>query len=206
MIVKMRKAMDNINMLHKGVFILKHALLMIDVQQELVDGNSEIQSVHNKDTLLDNINLVIDKALEDNVLIIFVRDKEVSGGKGPDFQIYQKVNVPMHAKIFDKLATNAFYGTQLMGFLTENEIRHLVVMGCTTEHCIDTAVRTATVHQFDVTLVGDGHSTTDSSILSAEKIINHHNEILHGHYNVDNFSVVRTSHEDLFQPIHNNYR
>jgi nicotinamidase-related amidase len=79
-------------------------------------------------------------------------------------------------------------------------------MGCKTEHCIDTAVRTATVNHFDVTLVGDGHSTTDSSTLSAEKIISHHNEILHGHYNVDNFSVVRTTQEDLFQPIHDNYR
>lgn len=93
-----------------------------------------------------------------------------------------------------------------MGFLKDNAIEHLVIIGCTTEHCIDTAVRTATVNHFDVTLVGDGHSTTDSSTLSVEKIISHHNEILHSHYNVDNFSVVRTTQEDLFQPLHDNYR
>ncbi|MDC2864436.1 MULTISPECIES: isochorismatase family protein [unclassified Bacillus (in: firmicutes)] len=185
---------------------MNQALLIIDVQQELVDGNNETKSVFNKEALLDNINLVINKALESHALIIFIRDKDVTEGKGPGFQIHTKINVPTSAKIFDKAATNAFYGTPLMDFLKGNEIEHLVMMGCKTEHCIDTAVRTATVNHFDVTLVGDGHSTTDSSILPAEKIISHHNEILHGHYNVDNFSVVRTSKEDLFQPIHDNYR
>lgn len=43
----MRKAMDNINMLHKGVFILKHALRIIDVQQELnVDNFSVVRTSH----------------------------------------------------------------------------------------------------------------------------------------------------------------
>ncbi|MFD0769698.1 cysteine hydrolase family protein [Bacillus sp. CGMCC 1.60114] len=185
---------------------MKQALLIIDVQQELVDGNDKNKSVLNKDVLLENINFVINKALESQILIVFIRDKDVADGKGPGFQIHPKIKVPTTAKIFDKAATNSFYGTPLMSFLKDNEIEHLVIMGCKTEHCIDTAVRTATVSHFDVTLVGDGHSTTDSSTLSAEQIINHHNEILHGHYNVDNFSVVRTTQEDLFQPIHNNYR
>ncbi|CRK82127.1 isochorismatase family protein [Neobacillus massiliamazoniensis] len=185
---------------------MNQALLIIDVQQELVDGNNEMKSVLNKEVLLDHVNLVINKALESQVLIVFIRDKDVANGEGPGFQIHPKVKVPTTAKIFDKAATNSFYGTPLLGFLKDNKIEHLVIMGCKTEHCIDTAVRTATVNHFDVTLVGDGHSTTDSSTLSAEKIISHHNEILHGHYNVDNFSVVRTTQEDLFQPIHDNYR
>jgi len=58
----------------------------------------------------------------------------------------------------------------------------------------------------DVTLVGDGHSTTDSGALSAKQIIKHHNETLHGHYNVEHFSVVRNAVEDLFHPIHDSYR
>lgn len=185
---------------------MNQALLIIDVQNELVEGTSEEEGVRNKETLLSNINLVIDKALETNASIIFIRDKDVASGKGPGFQIHANVNVPKTAVTFDKSATNSFYGTPLLEFLKENEIEHLVVMGCKTEHCIDTAVRTATVNHFDVTLVSDGHSTTDSPILSAEQIISHHNEILHGHYNVDNFSVVRSSQEDLFHPIHDSYR
>ncbi|WP_163103049.1 cysteine hydrolase family protein [Peribacillus alkalitolerans] len=185
---------------------MKQALLIIDVQQELVDGKTKEKSVFNKEALLDHVNLVINQALESHAFIVFIRDIDVADGKGQGFQIHPKVKVPTTAKIFDKAATNSFYGTPLMSFLKDNEIKHLVIMGCKTEHCIDSAVRTATINHFDVTLVGDGHSTTDSSTLSAEKIIKHHNEILHGHYNVDHFSVVRATQENLFQPIHDNYR
>lgn len=190
----------------KGVFRLNQALLIIDVQQELVEGNAETKGVYNKQGLLETINLVIKKAIESGIEIIFVRDKDVAGGKGPGFDIHSDINVPREVKIFDKYATNAFYGTGLLEYLQEKEMHHLVIMGCETPYCIDTAVRTATVNHMDVTLVGDGHSTTDSSILSAETIIKHHNTILHGHYNVDHFSIVRNSAEDLFTPTHDTYR
>lgn len=185
---------------------MNQALLVIDAQQELIDGNEKEKSVFNKDRLLDTINSVIIKALESNSSVVFVRDKDVSDGEGEGFQIHPVIKVPPSAKIYDKKATNSFYGTALKDYLENMGVEHLVIMGCKTEYCIDTAVRMGTINGFDVTLVEDGHSTTDSSILSAEKIINHHNKILHGHDNVDHFSVVRNSNNDLFKPIHNNYR
>ncbi|GGE58926.1 isochorismatase family protein [Priestia taiwanensis] len=185
---------------------MKQALLVIDAQQELIEGNHEQKSVFRKEVLLNNINVAIKKALAAQALIVLVRDKDIASGEGPGFHIHEAINVPATATIVDKLATNSFYGTSLMDVLKENEIKHLVIMGCKTEHCIDTAVRTATVNHFDVTLVKDGHSTTDSTNLSAEQIIAHHNEVLHGHYNVDNFSMVRAVEEDLFEPTHDTYR
>ncbi|WP_299094237.1 isochorismatase family protein [uncultured Metabacillus sp.] len=184
---------------------MKQALLIIDAQQELIDGNHE-KSVFEKENLIKNINVVIKKAIETDSLVVFMRDKDVAGGEGKGFQIHQDINVPTESKIFDKEATNSFYGTPLLNYLKESKVEHLVIMGCKTEHCIDTAVRAATVNHFDVTLVQDGHSTTDSSTLTAEQIIMHHNEILDGHYNVDHFSDVRRAQEDLFKPRHNNYR
>ncbi|HEO8418782.1 cysteine hydrolase family protein [Niallia sp. FSL W8-0635] len=185
---------------------MNQALLIIDVQQDLVNGTEQTKEIYNKQDLLKTINLVIKKAIKSEVEIIFVRDKDVAGGEGPGFDIHSDLNVPSEAKIFDKYATNAFYGTGLLEYLQSKEIQHLVIMGCETPYCIDTAVRTATVNQMDVTLVGDGHSTTDSPVLSAEKIIQHHNKILHGHYNVDHFSIVREAVEDLFTPTHDSYR
>jgi nicotinamidase-related amidase len=192
--------------IQKGVYPLNQALVVIDAQQELIDGNANEKSVFKKSTLIENINTVIDKAKDANALLVFIRDKDVAEGKGSGFQVHTKINVPTNPTTFDKYATNSFYGTTLLKFLKDHEVEHLVIMGCKTEHCIDTAVRMATVNNFDVTLVGDGHSTTDSKVLSAEQIINHHNATLHGHYNVEHFCVVRTTNEDLFQPIHNNYR
>lgn len=189
----------------RGV-VMKQALLIIDAQQELIEGNDQEVSVFQKEKLIENINLVINKATESDALIIFVRDTDVAEGKGEGFQVHRDINLPADSKTFDKAATNSFYGTGLKEYLDEHDIKHVVIMGCQTEHCIDTAVRTATVSQLDVTLVGDGHSTTGSSVLSAEQIINHHNKILHGHYNVDNFSMVRNAEEDLFQPEHDTHR
>lgn len=185
---------------------MKQALLIIDAQQELIEGNEEQKPVYEKERLIQTINFVIEEAEKQQIPILFVRDEDVAGGEGDGFQVHRGIHVPADAPMFNKQATNAFYGTDLLGYLQEIEVGHLVMMGCQTEYCIDTAVKTATVNGFDVTLVEDGHSTTDAADLSAKQIIAHHNRILHGHYNVDNFSVVRNSEEMLFEPTHDHYR
>lgn len=185
---------------------MKQALLIIDAQQDLIEGNNEEKGIFEKEKLISNINTVVEKAISADALIICIRDLDVAAGVGPGFQIHNDIKVPSTSLFIDKKATNSFYDTPLLEQLTQYSIEHLIIMGCKTEHCIDTAVRTATINHFDVTLVGDGHSTSDSNILPAKQIILHHNETLHGHYNVDNFSLVRSSNEDLFKPNHNNYR
>jgi len=185
---------------------LKQALLVIDAQQALIEGDHAEKGVVEKENLIKNINTVIQKAVENEIEIVFIRDVDVSKGEGPGFEVHQEINVPSGAVIFNKAATNSFYGTPLDAFLKERSVKHIVMMGCKTEYCMDTAVRTATVSGYDVTLVGDAHSTSDSNTLSGQQIIQHHNRTLHGHYNVDHFSVVRNSDEDLFTPIHDNYR
>ncbi|MFD2681736.1 cysteine hydrolase family protein [Bacillus seohaeanensis] len=185
---------------------MNQTLLIIDAQQELMDGNQEESAVFHKEQLIRNINLVIEKARKSNVPVVFVRDLEVAEGNGAGFQVHDEINVPMDATFIDKIATNSFHGTGLLNHLKSQAIDHVVIMGCATQHCIDSAVRTATMSGLDVTLVGDGHSTTDSDILSAEQIIRHHNETLHGHYNVEHFSIVRNAEEDLFHSTHDSYR
>ncbi|WP_404459404.1 cysteine hydrolase family protein [Oceanobacillus kapialis] len=185
---------------------MKQTLLIIDAQQELIDGNQEMRPIYNKKQLIRTINEVIEKAMEADVPVLFVRDLDVAEGKGNGFQIHNKINVPTKPKIFNKSATNSFYGTGLLEYLKGREIEHIVMMGCETQHCIDSAVRTATISGFDVTLIGDGHSTLGNDVLSEEQIIKHHNSTLHGHYNVDHFSVVRDSAEDVFVPNHDLYR
>lgn len=194
-------------LLHKkGENHLNQTLLIIDAQQELIEGNQEEGPIFQKEQLIGNINKAIDKAKSSNVPVIFVRDLDVADGNGVGFQIHKEINVPSEAKIFDKLATNAFHRTGLLEYLKLGRIEHIVIMGCQTQYCIDSAVRTATINGFDVTLIGDGHSTKGTDILSAERIIQHHNHTLHGHYNVEHFSIVRNSEEDLFSPTHDSYR
>lgn len=185
---------------------MRQALLIIDAQQELIDGNQNEPGVSAKESLLACINKVIEKAVALTIPIVFIRDLDVSEGEGPGFQIHPAITLPKNATIFDKKATNTFHETPLLEYLQQQEVQHIVIMGCKTEYCIDTAVRAATANKFDVTLVSDGHSTTTSVILPAEKIIAHHNKTLHGFDNIDYFSLVRESEEELFSPIHNQYR
>ena len=146
----------------KGEIYLNQTLLVIDAQQELIDGNQQESSVFNKMQLITNINLLIAKASKSGVPIIFVRDLDVADGKGKGFQVHNEINVPADAKLFDKSATNPFHKTGLLNHLKTNGEGHIVIAGCKTQYCIDSAVRTATINGFDVTLAGDAHSTTDS--------------------------------------------
>ena len=61
----------------KGELNVVSKMLIIDAQQELIDGNQEEKEVFQKDKLIANINKVIEQALIQNAHIIFVRDKDV---------------------------------------------------------------------------------------------------------------------------------
>lgn len=56
----------------------------------------------------------------------------------------------------------------------------LVIVGMKTEYCVDTTCRAAADLGFEVVLVSDAHSTTDSAVLNATQIIAHHNATLAG--------------------------
>ena len=49
-----------------------------------------------------------------------------------------------------------------------------------TEYCVDTSCRAAADLGYKVVLVRDGHSTFDNGVLTAEKIVAHHNRTLGG--------------------------
>ncbi|MCO7175757.1 cysteine hydrolase family protein [Sporolactobacillus kofuensis] len=185
---------------------MNQALLVIDAQQALIDGDAQEPGVYNKEVLFEKINTVIEKAEQADSQIVFIRDTSVCGGEGSGFDVHPAIHRPEGAPAFNKSATSSFYHTPLLAYLKERTIEHLVIAGCMTEYCIDTAVRMATVNGFDVTLVGDAHSTADTPTLSAAQIIQHHNRVLNGYDNDDHFSLVRNSDENLFQPIHDNYR
>ncbi len=87
---------------------MKQALLIIDSQQELIDGNEQESAVFHKDQLLTNINIAIQKAIQSNALIIFVRDTDVASGVGKGFQIHEEIKVPHTAQIIDKQTSNQF--------------------------------------------------------------------------------------------------
>lgn len=185
--------------------IRKTALLVIDAQVGIIEGPSA-GPVFQKDTLVHTIKLLIQTARKAGIPVVYVQDLDVGGEHSPEFQIHPEIAPLPDEWMIQKKATDAFHRTDLHEKLQTLEINHLVITGCKTEYCVDTACRKATTLLYDVTLVRDGHSTTDSEALTAEQIIAHHNTNLHGLDNVDAFIVVRGSNENVFEPIHDHYR
>jgi nicotinamidase-related amidase len=181
------------------------AVLVIDAQVGIIEGPS-VGPVFKKNEVLEVMKNVINRAREKNVPVIYIQDLDVGEDNPEEHQIHPSI-APLHTEIvIKKKATNAFYLTELKDTLRELKVEHLVVVGCKTEYCVDTSSRSATVLGFDVTLVADGHSTTDNKVLSAEQIIAHHNCNLHGLDNVNHFILVRDSTESIFDHKHLEYK
>lgn len=185
--------------------IRKTALLVIDAQTGLIEG-PEIGPVYEKEQLLYVIKGLLCQAREQDIPVLYVQDVDVAPKDTAGFQVHPEIAPLAHEQIIHKKATDSFHRTGLHEELQALGINHLVIVGCKTEFCIDTACRRATTLGYDVTLVREGHSTTDNAMLSAEQIVAHHNTLLHGLDNADNFIMVRGAEENVFEPTHDQYR
>ncbi|WNB90963.1 cysteine hydrolase family protein [Bacillus sp. NEB1478] len=181
------------------------ALLVIDAQVGIVEGPS-IGPVFKKEQVLKVMKNVIDRAREQNIPVLYIQDLDVGKDDPEQHEIHPSLLPASDETVLKKKATNAFFSTDLHSKLTELNINHVVMVGMKTEYCIDTTARAATTLGIDVTLVEDGHSTTDNKVLNAEQIISHHNCNLHGLDNINHFIMVRNSDENVFEHKHLEYK
>lgn len=188
-----------------GILMSKTALLVIDAQVGIIEGPS-IGPVYKKKEVLDVMKTIVAKAREQGVPIVYIQDLDVGEDNPKEQEIHPDLQPLDSDIIIKKKATNAFFQTPLYETLKEMSVEHVVVIGVKTEYCVDTTSRSATSLGFDVTLVADGHSTTNNKVLDAEQIIAHHNCNLHGLDNVDHFVLVRNSGENVFEHKHLEYK
>ena len=155
------------------------ALLIIDMQT----GNfSESDPIYKGNELLGKVKKLIDKAHSKDQLVIFIQN---NGGVGdpdeyrtPGWAIHSSISPSRDDLVIKKHAPDSFYDTILHGELQNHDVEELVIAGLQTEYCIDTTCRRAFSLGYKVTLVENAHSTWDSSLLKAEQIIIHHNQVL----------------------------
>lgn len=153
------------------------ALLIIDVQNGMFE-----EGVFNGENLLQNINHLITKARAANTPIFYVQHNEAQGGsleygtKG--WEIHPDLSPKTEDMIIQKTTPDSFFNTSLDEKLKSRGIENLYITGIQTELCVDTTCRRAFSQGYRVTLVSDAHSTFDSEELTAQQIINHHNNTL----------------------------
>ena len=155
-------------------------LLVIDVQVGIIDGFSAYRGKE----VLDRINTLLERARASGTPVIYVQhdggDDHPLKPDTPAWQIHPAIKPRDAELIINKRSADSFFETPLKRQLEARGIKHLVVTGCMTEYCVDTACRSAVAHGFDVTLASDAHTTIDNAGLKAEQIIAHHNSLLDG--------------------------
>ncbi|NYH93075.1 cysteine hydrolase family protein [Actinopolymorpha rutila] len=150
------------------------ALLVIDVQNDVVAG------AHNRDAVVANIAALVDRARSENVPVVWVQHSSADnlpvGSDGWRYvpELTQKDSEP----VVHKRYPDSFEDTDLEAVLAERRIGRLVVAGAQTDECIRSTLHGGIVRGYDVTLVGDAHTTEDLSEWGAptpDKVIDHTN-------------------------------
>lgn len=157
------------------------ALLIIDVQVAMFSP-LEGPPVWNGEKVLHNIDLLLEKAREIKMPVIFIQhtnpdDPEYAEGL-PTWHIHPEIEPMPGETVIRKHYWDSFQNTILQETLEEKGITRLIAVGMQTEYCYDTTVRSALAKDYEVVVVKDGHTTFDTPLLKAEAIVAHHNRIL----------------------------
>jgi nicotinamidase-related amidase len=150
------------------------ALLVIDVQNGVVTGT------HERDAVVANIGSLVEKAREEEVPIVWVAHSDSENlPKGSDaWQYVPELPRQESEPLVHKTYADSFEDTDLEQVLAAAGIGRLIVTGAQTDECIRSTIHGAFVRGYDVTLVGDAHTTEDQSEWGApppDKVIAHTN-------------------------------
>jgi nicotinamidase-related amidase len=151
----------------------KTALLVIDVQ------NGVVGEAYERDAVVANIRRLVDRARDQEVPIVWVQHSDEQLVKGTDAWKYvpeltRRDSEPLVQKTFG----DAFEATNLEQVLAEARVGRLIVAGAQTDACIRSTIHGAFARGYDVTLVGDAHTTEDQTPWGApppDKVIAHTN-------------------------------
>ncbi len=149
------------------------ALMVIDVQKGVV------ADAHARDVVVANIATLVDKAREAGVPVVWVQHSDEGLAQGSDAweyvpELVRRESEPLVHKSFG----DAFEATDLEEVLARAGVGQLVVAGAQTDACIRSTILGAFTRGYDVTLVGDAHTTEDQTPWGApppELVIAHTN-------------------------------
>jgi nicotinamidase-related amidase len=134
------------------------ALLVIDVQNGIM-GNA-----HDRDVVVANISTLVDKARAADVPVVWVQhaDDDIKRDT-EDWRYVQELVQDEGEPVVHKSYADSFEDTELEDRLAERGVGRVVVAGAQTDECIRSTIHGAFVRGYDVTLVGDAHTTEDLS-------------------------------------------
>ncbi|WP_330351004.1 cysteine hydrolase family protein [Streptomyces sp. NBC_00582] len=149
------------------------ALLVIDVQ------NGVVAEALNRDGVIANINTLVDRARAQDVPVVWVQHSDDHLKRDSESWQYVPELVRRDTEpLVHKSYGDSFEATELETLLAERGVGRLVVTGAQTDACIRSTLHGAFARGYDVTLVGDAHTTEDLSEYGApapDQVIAHTN-------------------------------
>jgi nicotinamidase-related amidase len=157
---------------------MTRALLIIDVQQGLCEGERRAYDAPN---VIARIDKIAGQARRAGTPVILIQHESPSGvlaADTPGWQVAQGLRTDEGDIRIRKTTPDAFHRTDLEAVLRRLGATELVICGMHTEFCVDTTTRRALALGYPVILVADGHTTAGNGVLTPVQIIAHHNETL----------------------------
>lgn len=131
-------------------------LLVIDVQRGVM------ANAHERDAVVKNIAALVQQAREAGTPVVWVQHTSEELPTGSEVWQYVPELVRDEPEpLVHKTFGDSFEDTDLEAVLAKAGIGHLVVTGAQTDGCIRSTIHGAFARGYDVTLVGDAHTTED---------------------------------------------
>jgi nicotinamidase-related amidase len=150
------------------------ALLVIDVQNGVVEGT------HERDSVVANVGSLVEKARREEVPVVWVQHSDDEGlQRGSDnWQIVPELAPDAAEPLVEKNYGDSFEDSTLETVLSGLGVGRLLVVGAQTDECIRSTLHGALVRGYDATLVSDAHTTEDQTAWGApppDKVVAHTN-------------------------------
>jgi len=149
------------------------ALIVVDMQ------NGVVAEAYERNAVVANIATIVEKARAAGVPVVWVQHSEDNLAIGsPEWEYVSELQRSDSETLVPKTYADAFEDTNLEAVLASARIGSLVIAGAQTDECIRSTIHGALVRGYDVTLVGDAHTTEDLSPWGAptpDKVIAHTN-------------------------------
>ncbi len=149
------------------------ALLVVDVQQGVVEG------AHERDTVVANVGSLVEKARQEKIPVVWVQHNDDGLARESDeWHIVPELTPDETEPLVEKNYGDSFENTNLESVLSGLGVGRLVVVGAQTDACIRSTLHGALVRGYDATLVSDAHTTEDQTSWGApppDQVIAHTN-------------------------------
>ncbi|MCT9011389.1 isochorismatase family protein [Streptomyces rhizosphaerihabitans] len=132
------------------------------MQHGAVDGAHDLARV------IANIDTLVARARAEAVPVIWVQHSDDQMKRGSDSWQYVPELVRRDAEpVVHKNYADSFEATDLEDLLAERAVGHVLVTGAQTDVCVRSTLHGAFTRGYDVTLVGDAHTTEDLTAYGA---------------------------------------